>query len=610
VKILGISAHFHDSAAALVVDGIPVAAVQEERLSRNKNDPGFPLRAIEWCLEEAKLEPGQLDAVVFYEKPMLKFERILATALRAFPRSWRSFPHAMKNTLGEKLWVKGIIKSYLGVPGDKILFTEHHQAHAAAAFLTQPTRHAAILTADGVGEWATLSVGVGHKEDDGSTSIRLLRELRFPHSLGMLYSTFTAFLGFQVNEGEYKVMGLASYGEPKFVSEVRKVIRAAPGGAFTLDLDYFDFHTTAKRSYSEEFIRLFGTPRAPHQRLDPATPEGRRFADIAASVQRVLEDTLVDLTRSLRQETGLPDLCFGGGVALNGVANGRILRESGFERLFVPSAPGDAGCAMGAALYADRIHFKKPHKEVPDHPYWGPGVDAEELARIAREDGLPLETMADESALLDRTVELLSSGKIVGWMDGGAEFGPRALGNRSILAAPHTVAMKDRLNKEIKYREEFRPFAPAAPIEVANEYFEFPPAGARLGAFMSGVFPVRAEWKDRLAAVTHVDGTARLQTVERDKAPRFYALLERYGAKTGIPVLLNTSFNLAGEPIVTRASEGYSTFRRCGIDVLVAGNCVVQKKSARLLDIAEGAEAGERERERERDEKREEVVSC
>jgi len=577
VKILGISAHFHDSAAALVIDGIPVAAVQEERLSRNKNDAGFPLRAIEWCLEEAKLEPAQLDAVVFYEKPMLKFERILTTALRAFPRSWRSFPHAMKNTLGEKLWVKGIIKSYLGVPGEKILFTEHHQAHAAAAFLTQPTRHAAILTADGVGEWATLSVGVGHKQDDGSTSIRLLRELRFPHSLGMLYSTFTAFLGFQVNEGEYKVMGLASYGEPRFVDEVRKVLRPAPAGAFTLDLDYFDFHTTAKRSYSDAFIGLFGRPRAAHESIDPGTTEGRRFADIAASVQRVLEDTLVDLTKSLREETGLPDLCFGGGVALNGVANGRILRESGFERLFVPSAPGDAGCAMGAALYADRVHFGNPHKDVPDHPYWGPKVDGEELARIAREDSLPLETAADDGALLDRTADLLAGGKIVGWMDGGAEFGPRALGNRSILAAPHTVAMKDRLNKEIKYREEFRPFAPAVPIEQAAKYFDFPPAGARLGAFMSGVFPVRPEWRDKLAAITHVDGTARLQTVERDKAPRFYALLERYGAKTGIPVLLNTSFNLAGEPIVTRAVEGYSTFRRCGIDVLVAGNHLVQK---------------------------------
>jgi carbamoyltransferase len=578
LKILGISAHYHDSAAALVVDGVPVCAVQEERLSRKKNDAAFPLQAIEWCLEQGKLEPEQLDAVVFYEKPMLKFERILTCALRAFPRSWKSFPKAMKNTLGEKLWVKGIISSHLGVSGDKILFTEHHQSHAAAAFLTQPTKRAAILTADGVGEWATLSVGVGERDDAGKTSIKLLRQLHFPHSLGMLYSTFTAFLGFQVNEGEYKVMGLASYGKPEFVDAVRRVIRPAAGGAFTLDLDYFDFHTTAKRSYSDAFVRVFGPPRAPHQPLDPSTAEGARYANIAASVQRVLEDTLVEITKSLREETGLEDLCFGGGVALNGVANGRILRESGFSRLYVPCCPGDAGCALGAALYADRIHFGNPHREVPDHPYWGPSIDAEELARVAREDGLPLETCAGDDAALDRTVEALVAGKIVGWMDGAAELGPRALGNRSILAAPHTTEMKDRLNRDIKYREEFRPFAPAVPIEHAATYFDLPPGGARLGAFMSGVFPVRPEWRDRLAAITHVDGTARVQTVERDKAPRFYALLERYGAKTGIPVILNTSFNLAGEPIVTRAVEGYSTFRRCGIDVLVAGPHLVTKK--------------------------------
>jgi carbamoyltransferase len=578
MKILGISAHYHDSAAALLVDGIPVAAVQEERLSRKKNDASFPLRAIEWCLDVAKLEPEQLDAVVFYEKPMLKFERILTTALRAFPRSWKSFPQAMKNTLGEKLWVKGIIVSHLGISGSKVLFTEHHQSHAAAAFLTQPTKEAAILTADGVGEWATLSVGIGRKNDDGTASIELLRELRFPHSLGMLYSTFTSFLGFEVNEGEYKVMGLASYGQPRFVEEVRRVIHPAAQGAFTLDLDYFDFHTTAKRSYSEQFVRLFGAPRAPHQPIDPTTPEGARFADVAASVQRVLEDTLVELTKSLHAETGLADLCFGGGVALNGVANGRILRESGFSRLFVPSAPGDAGCALGAALYADRIHFRNPHREVPDHPYWGPGVDPEELARVAREDSLPLDEAPDEDAFLDRVVDSLVDGKIVGWMDGGAEFGPRALGSRSILAAPHTVEMKDRLNREIKYREEFRPFAPAVPIEVADTYFELPPGAARLGMFMSGVFPVRPEWRAQLAAITHVDGTARVQTVEREKAPRFYALLERYGKRTGIPILLNTSFNLAGEPIVTRAVEGYSTFRRCGIDVLIAGRYFVSKR--------------------------------
>ncbi len=589
MKILGISAHFHDSAAALLVDGVPVASVQQERLTRVKNDPSFPLEAIEWCLDHAGLQPAQLDAVVFYEKPMLKFERILTTALRAFPASWRSFPHAMKNTLGEKLWVKGIIKSHLGVPGDRILFTEHHQAHAAAAFLTQPVHEAAILTADGVGEWATLSVGTGRIDDAGKVSIELLRELRFPHSLGMLYSTFTAYLGFQVNEGEYKVMGLASYGQPRFVDRVRQVIRPTEGkpGGFTRDMRYFDFHTTAKRSFSDDLVALLGRPRAPHEPLDPTTAEGARYADVAASVQRVLEDTLVDIARGLQQETGMKALCFGGGVALNGVANARILRESGFERLYVPCAPGDAGCAMGAALYADRIHFGRPHVAVPDHPYWGPAIDPENLERIAQEDSLGLDTTDDESTTLDRVVDALVDGKIVGWMDGAAELGPRALGNRSILAAPHTVEMKDRLNKEIKYREEFRPFAPAVPLEDAETYFDLPPGAARLGAFMSGVFPVRAEWRDRLAAVTHVDGTARVQTVERDKAPRFHELLRRYGARTGIPIILNTSFNLAGEPIVTRAVEGYSTFRRCGIDVLVAGRHLVTKRGTTLRPPAE-----------------------
>jgi carbamoyltransferase len=580
MKILGISAHYHDSAAALLVDGVPVAAVQEERLSRRKNDAAFPLSAIEWCLEEAKLEPEQLDAVVFYEKPMLKFERILSTALRAFPKSWRSFPHAMKNTLGEKLWIKGIISSHLGVPGRKILFTEHHQAHAAAAFLTAPTKKAAILTADGVGEWATLSIGKGERGQKAGekTTIQLLREIHFPHSLGMLYSTFTAFLGFEVNEGEYKVMGLASYGTPRYADDVRKVIARTPDGAFALDMGYFDYHTTSRRSFSTKFVELFGEPRPSYAPLDPTTENGRRYADIAASVQRVLEDTLVELARDLRKETGLDDLCFGGGVALNGCANARILRESGFARLLVPYAPGDAGCALGAALWADRIHFGNVDRDVPDHPYWGPRVVPEELARVAKEDGLALEDAVD---VLGRTVDELVNGKIVGWMDGACELGPRALGNRSILAAPHTVEMKDRLNREIKYREEFRPFAPAVPIEVADRYFELPPGGARLGAFMSGVFPVKPEWRDRLAAVTHVDGTARVQTVEKDKAPRFYELLERYGARSGVPVLLNTSFNLAGEPIVTRAVEGYSTFRRCGIDVLVCGNHLVTKPASR-----------------------------
>src|SRR5437773_6283644 len=557
MNILGISAHYHDSAAALVVGGVPVCAVQEERLSRHKGDPGFPLLAIESCLQQAGIEPDALDAVVFYERPMLKFDRILTCALRAFPQSWRAFPKAMKNSLGEKVWMRGIISSHLGVPGRKVLFTEHHQSHAAAAFLTAPTRRAAIMTADAVGEWATLSVGDGERIRNGPTTIRRFREIRFPHSLGMLYSTFTAYLGFKVNEDEYKVMGLAGYGRPTLVEQVRKLIRRTPDGAFALDLDYFEFHTTAERCYSSRFIELFGPPRNPYEPIDLEAAEGQRYADCAASVQLVLEDTLVGIVRALHQETGLPDLCLGGGVALNGVANTRLLTESGFERIFVPPAPGDAGCAMGAALYADRVYLGNPDRDVPDHPFWGPSVDAAELARAAREDGQPVEELG-ETALIERIADELAAGRVVGWIDGASEFGPRALGHRSILAAPHSGDMRDRLNRDVKYREEFRPFAPVTPIEAADRYFELPPGGARLARFMSGVFPVRPEWRARLAAITHVDGSARVQTLERDMAPRLYALVEAYGHRSGIPVLLNTSFNVAGEPIVNRALEGYS----------------------------------------------------
>jgi carbamoyltransferase len=490
MKILGISAHYHDSAAALVVDGMPVCAVQEERLSRRKNDAGFPVAAIEWCLEHAGLDPADLDAVVFYERSMLKFERILTCALRAFPHSWRSFPHAIKNTLGEKVWVRGIISSQLGVPRQKIFFTDHHAAHAAAAFLTAPTRRAAILTADGVGEWATLTAGEGERRPDGGTDITLRREVRFPHSLGMLYSTFTAYLGFKVNEGEYKVMGLAAYGRPTMTELVRKVIRRLPDGAFALAPDFFEFQTTADRSYASKFVDLFGSPRHPYDPIDLESSEGRRFADCAASVQRVLEDTLVDIATQLRLETGLSDLCFGGGVALNGVANARILAEAGFDRVFVPPAPGDAGCALGAALYADRIYFRNPDRELPDHPFWGPSVDAHHLARAAREDSQDVEELED-GPLVERIAERLAAGRIVGWMDGACEFGPRALGHRSILAAPHDSEVRDRLNRDIKRREEFRPFAPVVPVEAADRFFELPPGGSRLGRYMSGVFRVR-----------------------------------------------------------------------------------------------------------------------
>jgi carbamoyltransferase len=424
-----------------------------------------------------------------------------------------------------------------------------------------------------------LTVGHGQRQPDGRADITLLREVRFPHSLGMLYSTFTAYLGFAVNEDEYKVMGLAAYGRPTMTAQVRKLIQRTADGAFRLAPEYFEYHTTAARSYSPKFVELFGPPRERYEPIDLETTEGHRFADCAASVQRVLEDTLVDLARALHQETGLPDLCFGGGVALNGVANARLLAESGFERIFVPPAPGDAGCALGAALHADRIYFGHPDRAMPDHPFFGPEVDGEELARAAREDGHDVETL-DDPALIEVIAGELAAGRIIGWMDGALEFGPRALGHRSILAAPHSRAMRDRLNRDIKSREEFRPFAPVVTSEAAAQYFELPAGGARLARFMSGVFPVRPEWRTQLGAITHVDGSARVQVLEREMAPRLHALLEAYGRRSGIPVLLNTSFNVAGEPIVNRAIEGYSTFRRCGIDALVAGPTLVMKRTA------------------------------
>ena len=587
MKILGISAHYHNSAAALLIDGLPVAAVEEERLSRRKNDAAFPLAAIEWCLDRAGLEPADLDAAVFYERPMLKFDRILTSTLRAFPRSWRAFPKAMKNTLGEKAWVRGLISSHLGVPGRKVLFTEHHQSHAAAAFLTAPTRRAAILTVDGVGEWATMTLGQGERRPDGSTCIALNREIRYPHSLGLLYSTFTAFLGFAVNEGEYKVMGLASYGRPTFVDAVRKVVSRTPDGAFVLDLTYFAFQTTAERSYSARFVDLFGPPRSPYDPIALDTEDGRRFADIAASVQAVLEEIMVDIARALRIETGLDDLCLGGGVALNGVANTRILREAGFARVFVPPAPGDAGCALGAALYADRIYFGRPDRDFPDHPFWGPDIDEADLAGLAAEDRQPFVRPDGDGALIAMTVDDLAAGRIVGWMEGAMELGPRALGHRSLLAAPYSAAMRDRLNRDIKYREEFRPFAPVVIAEAADQFFDLPPGGARLARFMSGVFPVRPAWRGRLEAVTHIDGSARVQVLQRDMAPRLYALLEAYGQRTGAPILLNTSFNIAGEPIVNRVVEGYTTFRRSGVDALVVGGARMTKSAAAAAALQE-----------------------
>jgi len=540
--------------------------------------------AVEFCLREAGISLNEVNEIAIGRDPKAKLDKKMLYLLKNPGGGWNAVLDRIKNAKKISSLEQEFHKIDPSVSIKeiklKIRQVEHHRSHLASAFFASPFEEAALLSIDGSGDFTTTMIAVGR-----GNQIEVLDSVDFPHSVGIFYTAFTQLLGFPHYGDEYKVMGLAAYGRPTMVDQVRKVIRRTPDGAFAIVPQYFEYQTTATRSYSSKFVDLFGPPRPAYEPIDVETAEGRRFADIAASVQRVLEDTLVDIARALQQETKLPDLCFGGGVALNGVANARILAESGFERVFVPPAPGDAGCALGAALYADRLYFKNPDRDVPDHPFWGPAVDAAHLARAAREDDQHVDEL-DDGALIERVAADLAADRIVGWMDGASEYGPRALGHRSLLAAPHAIGMRDRLNRDIKHREEFRPFAPVVTAEAADRYFELPAGGARLARFMSGVFPVRPEWRAELAAVTHVDGSARVQVLERSMAPRLHALLEAYARRRGIPVLLNTSFNVAGEPIVNAALEGYSTFRRCGIDALVAGSAVVTKRATASAKLA------------------------
>lgn len=592
MHILGISCFYHDAAAALVRDGVVVAAAEEERFSRRKHDPRFPRRAVDFCLEHAGIAAGDLDYVVFYEKPLVKFERILTTALRSFPRSWRSFGESMIAWLDEKLWVKAVIQKELGIAPERILFTDHHTAHAASAFFCSPFASAAVLTVDGVGEWTTSAAGAATAAwgADGCNSIRLTRETRFPHSLGLLYSAFTAWLGFEVNEGEYKVMGMAPYGEPKYQERVRRVVRVAEDGSFRLDMDYFAFHHSSEHTYSPRFVELFGPPRDPRAEFftrvthpgraaDPRELERNQYyADVAASIQRVVEDTLVTMAAHLRRSTGETRLCMAGGVALNSAANGRILREAGFEELYVQPAAGDAGGAVGAALYVHHVVLGMPRAYVMEHAYLGKEYGEDEARAFLDSRGVRYEVYDDEARMLDRLVDDLVDGRALGWSQGRFEWGPRALGNRSILADPRREGMKAAVNEKIKLREPFRPFAPAILEDRAGDFFDGIPDPERCwtARFMLAVHP----WKEaegRLApAVNHL-GTGRLQTVRREWNPLYHGLISRFGEATGVPVLMNTSFNLRGEPIVATPADAFGTFSRSGLDVLVLGNVVVRR---------------------------------
>ncbi len=555
MNILGISAFYHDSAAALVCGGRLVAAAQEERFSRRKHDDRFPKHAVRYCLREAGLSLEQVDHVVFYDKPFAKFERLLLTYFDEFPRGFRSFMQSVPLWMKDKLWMKSLIRHELGFRGS-ILFSDHHVSHAASAFLVSPFDEAALLTVDGVGEWSTSTWGVGR-----GTQIELLHETRFPHSLGLFYSAYTYYLGFKVNSAEYKVMGLAPYGKPVFYDQVRETIEWKEDGSFRLNTDYFDY-ITGSRMTNAKFDALFGgPPREGETRLT------QREFDIAASCQKVTDEIMVALARHIRRETGMRNLCMAGGVALNCVANAKVLREAGFEDLWIQPAAGDAGGALGAAFYLWNTVQGNPRTFRMDHAYWGPEFGDEECRRQLDTLGAKYREMP-RADLARETARLVAAGHVVGWHQGRMEFGPRALGARSILADPRDPKMKDTLNIKIKFREGFRPFAPSVTDDRTGEYFEL---GERhKSPFMLLVADVRPE-KRVIPSVTHVDGSARLQTVAPDTNPLYHDLIEEFGRQTGVPVIINTSFNVRGEPIVCTPADAYRCFMRTHMDHLVVG---------------------------------------
>ena len=590
-RILGLSAYYHDAAAALVVDGRVVAAAQEERFTRRRHDAGFPANAARYCLEHAGVGLDGLDAVVFYDKPFLKFERLLETYLANAPRGLRSFVAAMPVWIKEKLFLKSELRRGLRelAGGEarlpRLLFSEHHRSHAASAFFPSPFDSAAVLCLDGVGEWATSSAWVGQ-----GASLHPLWEIQFPHSLGLLYSAFTYYTGFRVNSGEYKMMGLAPYGEPRYVDAIRShLVDVKPDGSFRLDMRYFDY-ATGLRMTNERFDALFGGP--PRR---PDDPVDARCMDVAASIQRVTEDIVLGLARGLRRESGERRLCLAGGVALNCVANGRVLRESGFEDVWIQPAAGDAGGALGAALvawYAEPGRRRKPAgRDCMAGAALGPEWSDQQIVSFLAAEGIPNEQVPPDD-LAERVAALLAGGAVVGWMQGRMEFGPRALGQRSILADPRRADMQRDLNLKIKFRESFRPFAPAVPVERVGDFFELdrPSPYMLLVAGVRDSDSVRPPGTDQprglerlravrspLPAVTHVDGSARVQTVDATVNPRFHALLEAFGRLTGVPVLVNTSFNVRGEPIVCTPTDAYRCFMGTAMDYLVMGSCLLRR---------------------------------
>jgi carbamoyltransferase len=560
--VLGISCFYHDAAAALLRDGEIVAACQEERLSRKKHDPDFPAHAVRYVLRQAGIAPEQLDAVGFYDKPLLKFERMLSTYVATFPRSFESFRTAMPVWMKEKLWVPSLIRRELKPYKGPIYFAEHHTSHAASAFLVSPFEEAAILTVDGVGEWATASFGVGR-----GTDITLFKEIRFPHSLGLLYSAFTYYLGFKVNSAEYKVMGLAPYGKPVHFERIMKeMVHLNEDGSFKLNMKYFAYDYGLKMT-NGAFDDFFGGP--PRK---PETWMAEREFDIAASVQRVCEEVVLTMVRHIHKQTGLTNLCMAGGVALNCVANGRVIRETPMKNLFVQPAAGDAGGAVGVAHYIYNTLEKQPRGKPWAHAYLGPEYKDSEIREYLNGAGARYHELPRQE-LLTTSARHLADGHVVGWFQGRMEFGPRALGGRSILADPRDPKMRDTLNMKIKFREGFRPFAPSVLAEKCSEWFDIECDSP----YMLLVAPVR-EGKRSIPSVTHVDFSARIQTITRETSPLYYDLVSEFEKLTGVPVIINTSFNVRGEPIVCTPHDAYLCFMRTNMDYLVLGPYLLDKK--------------------------------
>lgn len=568
--ILGISCYYHDSAAALIKDGKVVAAGQEERFSRKKHDKGFPIHAIQYCLAQENITIDQINYVAFYEKPLVKFERFLYQHLEMFPLSYQRFISSMPSWINKRLRLLSTLKKELKYRKG-VLFVDHHMAHAAGSFFPSPFKKAAVLTIDGVGEWTTTAYGIGE-----NTEITLQKEIKFPSSIGLLYSTITGYLGFSVNNSEYKVMGLSPYGEMNrdrnmYYRRLLKVIDIKTDGSYRLDMSYFKFHY-AKRMPGEKLCDLLhGPPRNPEE------PLTQRHKDIAAAVQLVTEDVVLKILNDIQARTKCENLVMSGGVALNSVCNGKILRNTKFKSVWIQPEPGDAGTSIGAALYVYHSVLEHQQRHHLEHAYLGPSFTDEEIHKVFLEKNIKFHECKNKKDVVQTTVELLAKEKVVGWFQGRMEWGPRALGSRSILADASNPKMKEILNLKVKHREHFRPFAPVVCEDDAQKFFECDSPIPHATDFMLMVYPVRKQWHKKIPAVTHVDGSGRLQTVRKNQNQLYYEVIKEFGKKSGIPILVNTSFNIRGEPIVCTPYDAYRCMMGTGIDTLVIGSFVVHR---------------------------------